>query len=146
MLSRDYVAGLIDGEGCILVNRNKRTYGTYYYMDVSVANTFFPVLESLRDQFGGSIYPLVTTGTSRQQCYKWETHGSQTLPVLWYIDGHCVIKAEQARLGLEMAVHCDEHRYQGHANPMPPQVAELRHSYYQRIKALKRPDLMEPVA
>ena len=49
--SLEYVAGFFDGEGSIYIERPKN----YYVLSVTITNQNWRLLDSIREQFGGSI-------------------------------------------------------------------------------------------
>ncbi len=55
-----YIAGLVDGEGCIMITKENRLYteakhGYRFWLQVKITNTNKAVLEWVKDLFGGSV-------------------------------------------------------------------------------------------
>ncbi|KKN24648.1 hypothetical protein LCGC14_0892740 [marine sediment metagenome] len=64
-----YIAGIFDGEGCVLVR--KRAWGND--VRLIVTNTHLGLLNWLRDKLGvGRITPSCGTAETRKPCYHWE--------------------------------------------------------------------------
>jgi len=90
-----YVAGLIDGEGCIHIPQTGCTR-------LEVTNTYLPVLEWLRDTFGGITRSCGGKGKGRTKpCYHWQIVGRSALDVLQMAYPFMRIKSPQARLALD---------------------------------------------
>ena len=55
-----YYAGLLDGEGCIIISKNRgnpkwHTPNIFYYLEVCISNTNIDILKELKSIFGGSV-------------------------------------------------------------------------------------------
>jgi|SRR5882762_796459 len=110
-ISRDnanYAAGIIDGEGSIVLNRGQRIApktGTKYYQyvyRVSVVNTDIRLIEWLHKTFGGSLLPLKKTGKRHKKTYLWHITKTQTIvEFLNIVAPFLKMKQEQAHLMLE---------------------------------------------
>jgi len=129
-LSWKYIAGLIDGEGCIDV---QISYGTYVRPRVRIAmadNARF-ILEMLHTNFGGFISrrEREQKNPNWQNASSWELVGYHNVcPFLRNITNHLYIKKEQARLILWM-----EENLKG------KQVSEeVRQCVRQELTAMKR--------
>ena len=97
-LSWKYVAGLIDGEGCIDIQASKGNYLTPR-VRVALTEPGKDVVELLKNNFGGHICINVPDNTKWSTAYKWELCGyHRTCPLLRNIVNHLIIKKEQARL------------------------------------------------
>ena len=71
-----YAAGFTDGEGCISVNRYPGS-GTFR-AQIVIQVTTLPVLEWLRDRWGGKIYAANPAGVRRrQQSWQWAINRDQ---------------------------------------------------------------------
>src|ERR1700746_22624 len=91
-LSPEYLAGFFDGEGC--VSTNGRSSGGY--LTTTIANSLLPVLESIQEQFGGSISQRPSGSyTLTLSTRKARTFLEHILPFL-------IIKEEVARVGIEL--------------------------------------------
>ena len=102
-LSWKYVAGLIDGEGCIDIQTvyNKRLgYRNSFRPRVRVAmaeNAKF-VLDMLHNSYGGYLGFREHKNPNWQNAYSWELVGySKTISFLRNIVNHLYIKKEQVR-------------------------------------------------
>ena len=104
-LSLQYIAGIVDGEGTIDINRRRpshcnRLKSEEYCLRVGVVNTYLPLMHLLKAQFGGSL-------SSRQPqlnhkvCYSWALVSKQAETFLSLVAPYLVVKRAQAELGLE---------------------------------------------
>lgn len=95
-----YIAGLIDGEGSImLVTRN---HGVSCHLRVTVSSTHEGVLRWLAVVTNvGKVYRL-NLGTARHKpSLAWRAHGDGALTLLTQIAPYIKIKPEQVALGIE---------------------------------------------
>jgi len=96
-----YIAGLLDGEGCITIaagfrNRNNPNWNPEYALHVSVSNQFLPALEYLKSATGlGSIHH------DRGHNFKWQISCQQAAEFLKYLRPHLIIKAKQADIAIK---------------------------------------------
>jgi hypothetical protein len=104
-LSAGYVAGFIDGEGCLSVFKSKprpsRSYAEYVAVLV-VVNTNRDVLEAIRDWVGtGTVYDASRASAMHKRTYQYHAKGRQLIPILKRLMPHLVVKRRQARLMLD---------------------------------------------
>lgn len=90
-----YIAGLLDGEGCIHIGAMTTKRGSLSYaLTVNVANTFYPVLEFVRDRLGGVISP------QRKDFYQLIWCSKLAQEVLLLLLPYLIIKRELAELSI----------------------------------------------
>ena len=102
-----YLAGLIDGEGCIDLQVTKSKSGPYVAIRprVRIAMTLpgHHVLEMAQNSCGGHLYERKTNNPAWTNSFSWECAGyKQACPVLRNVVNHLFIKREQARFCLWM--------------------------------------------
>lgn len=127
-----YLAGLIDGEGCVGVYvSEKRSYRPR----LSITNTNKEVLDWVAETFGG----YVTTRSNGNGCktvHRWNAHGA-TLPaqicaaVLPYLK----IKSDQARLILSFPAHVQCNQW---TVEKTEKLRAEKHALYLKTKELNR--------
>ena len=110
MLDPAYIAGFFDGEGNASliyskVRKQKRDPDKYIYafkFTLAIANTFLPVLESLKEQFGGDISDNRTTRKPHhKKVFSWKLAGADgQLVFLKTISPFVIVKARQVELSL----------------------------------------------
>lgn len=108
-LSWKYVAGLVDGEGCIdfqLIHkpydRKDGSVSDEVYivprLRIALAEPGLMVLELLKNQHGGHLVAgRKPENPNWSQAYSWEITNAKARPVLQNIVAHLFIKREQAR-------------------------------------------------
>ena len=97
-----YIAGLIDGEGCLDV---QITNGIYVRprVRIGMANCARFVLENLQTNFGGILTDRQSNNANWQDSTTWELVGySKVCPFLRNFSNHLTIKQQQARFLLSM--------------------------------------------
>lgn len=101
-LTAAYVAGLIDGEGCLWV-QNKADRWFTPRCDMGMSEKAKPVLEMLTRQFGGSLTQVRKRSEKWEAAWRWAISGKKCLAMLEKVSPHLVLKAEQARLMLSIS-------------------------------------------
>lgn len=92
-----YIAGLIDGEGCLSANRKKDCIAT----NLSVVNTNRPVIEFLQRYCGGGIYRRHPLG--RRVVWTWWLSSNPATQLLRQLLPYLQIKREQAQWFIELS-------------------------------------------
>lgn len=93
-LNPAYVAGILDGEGCISVARR----GRYITPTVQVSNTNFEILFALKADFGGNIYINKDKRPTRKLIGLWSVAGDKARNVVAFASQFLIIKKSQALL------------------------------------------------
>jgi hypothetical protein len=113
-VSWKYLAGLIDGEGCIDLHVSKSRVAERSYMyatprlRICLTDSSAFLLEDLRANFGGGLSKRdkLSLNPNWQNATSWELVGyKQACPVLRNVVNHLILKREQARLCLWMETH-----------------------------------------
>lgn len=98
-LSWKYIAGLVDGEGCIDV----QTHDGYVRprLRIGMSAIAAHLIENLRANHGGYVSERKSTNPNWSDSVCWELCGfRQVCPLLRNIANHLILKKEQARLCL----------------------------------------------
>ena len=103
-----YLAGLIDGEGCISISRQINNYNNrgcadyiQYGFRISITNTSLKLMKWLISNFGGVYYTKREATQKHSTSYEWRPKGrNNNEEILLGILPHLVIKTEQAKTGL----------------------------------------------
>ena len=99
-----YVAGLIDGEGCIyLQDSTRKGQGRRAFclvVEVGMASKARPVLEFLQKTYGGTICKSRDATERWDAAYAWSVHGRSAAAMLRRLSPYLRLKEEQARLVL----------------------------------------------
>jgi hypothetical protein len=103
-----YIAGFVDGEGCIDFQQTKLTNGYFILaprVRVALSEPGLDVLKNLQNSFGGSIIKRnrKSSNPNWADAYSWELTGYKKVCMfLRNFVKHLIIKKEQARLLLWM--------------------------------------------
>ncbi len=102
MLSLEYLAGLVDGEGCIRLHPSNKGKYRKYYPRLQVTNTYKPILDLLVDQFGGAIHSDKFPRKANWKIkHDWRISGDKARELLNQLLPYLVIKKEKAILVLQ---------------------------------------------
>jgi len=95
-MTLEYVAGFVDGEGCIGFTR---TGGKRRYVPrISITNTNLEILYNLQSQFGGCISRLSHRKINWKQGYHLTLTSRQAITFITRIEPFLQLKREQAQL------------------------------------------------
>lgn len=100
-LTAAYVAGLIDGEGCLSVNQGKTAKGTPTYTarcDVGMTVKALPLLKALQAQYGGSVLKHREATAKWEAAWRWALTGNAVKSLCADLLPFLQLKTEQARL------------------------------------------------
>ncbi|MDO5535856.1 MAG: hypothetical protein Q4F65_14560 [Propionibacteriaceae bacterium] len=95
-----YVAGLIDGEGCIHLGTRKGTYRAR--VTVGMTEVALPLLRELQEEWQGSIYCSRQPTEKWAGAWVWSVQGAPARVLLESLTPHLRLKKEQATLALEV--------------------------------------------
>lgn len=93
-----YLAGIMDGEGSIMLPHRGRGY---HVVTVSISNTYEPLIRLIHEREGGSFYTRSNQSIYSKPLYAWHLRGRATLPLLRRLHPFLIVKREQAGLAIE---------------------------------------------
>lgn len=97
-----YLAGIIDGEGCITIGRGIKKDTINYNAILMVTNTDKNVIQWLKDNFGGNFYDSKPNNIVSKPSYRWRLLKKSDLELLLLsIIPYLIIKKQQAKILLE---------------------------------------------
>lgn len=130
-MDTSYLAGFIDGEGTIGIEKQKSHTKFYYRLHLRIGNTNLDVLKEIQKQFGGDIhFQGVTKGGKKFHAISWFNENAKI--ILEQIKDKLIIKKEIAEYAIGYPVG------EGKGTKVPPMVQELREMLYNIIKTLNR--------
>lgn len=140
-----YAAGLFDGEGYIRIARWQKPQSVHirYQVFGGIGMTYYPVIQMLRDTYGGSINQNRHDLRSSNHRIQFTWHvGSQIAAIfLRRVIPFLVVKKEEAEVALMLQEHIDRLPYKPGGTGIRPdrdQVLAYREELYQRISSLKK--------
>ena len=103
---KGYLAGIIDGEGCIRLARKKKKKINVYVACVIVTNTNLELLQFLKDTTAiGIIYKYEKAGKQNwNPCHRWQIVTKQARELLEILLPYLRLKKEVARLVLSSPI------------------------------------------
>jgi len=95
-----YLAGIVDGEGTIMIQRYKDGGG--YGLILSIGNSNFEVLQWIQERYGGNIVgPTHVNEGNRKPMYTWALYGENARRLIKKLIGTLIIKKLQAEIAEE---------------------------------------------
>ncbi len=95
-----YIAGIVDGEGCIGLNLNKSGTGSSYRIKVSVGNTNEWICQWLKLSFGGCVSCSSRIGSNNKPLWQWIVSCNMALNFLELIYPYLKLKKPQAEIAI----------------------------------------------
>jgi len=135
-----YMAGLVDGEGSLVIAYPKRRdFQTY----ITITSTTPKIIEWIVGVFGGSITTYTqkqTPKNSRKMAYKWQATGYRLDHIIEVIYPYLTEKKEQAAVLIEMrktfSIHYRGVKGKPGAAALPDEIVKKRIHLWETLKAL----------
>jgi hypothetical protein len=108
-----YLAGILDGEGCISARQGKRGID----FRVVVGNVSLALMEWLTSRYGGTVYPTKTKSPRHQPFWIWKCSRTEGVECLRAALPYLVVKREQAELFIALTELSSEARGGRRATP-----------------------------
>jgi hypothetical protein len=141
-LDTEYLAGLIDAEGCIDV---QFAYSKHYLnsaqrpisnrVRLAMADVALPLLQAIKDRFGGRLSHRKQEGNdqwSNSTSLAWVS-SREVYPLLQAITPHLRVKKEQALISLWWMDNCKGIRESSY-----PGIGKARLYFVEELKAMKK--------
>lgn len=141
-----YIAGFVDGEGCLSVYRkkpDKPTWSEGYQIYLGISQNSDEVLYWIQDKLGGlgSIHTQKRYSDKHKEGHVLVARGAiSVMKIVKEIEPYLIVKKEQAKLMIEFCEHvtkmtADKRRkYRG--KNIPPEEIEWRRRYFEKFKKL----------
>ena len=104
-----YLAGLLDGDGCIYANKrsrstrgkvNGKSYETFmYFLTVEISMCSYDAMKKIHEWFGGTL--TVQKSRTGRPYYHWRVWNDAAVEVLKLIYPYLIIKKKQAALAFK---------------------------------------------
>jgi RNA repair pathway DNA polymerase beta family len=111
-----YLAGILDGEGHISIDRTegaKPTHAPIHFLQVGITNTDRDLIDNLSTLYGGHVGRTGIRDGHRKDCYRWRLTGPPAAKFLRELHPFLRIKRRQAEIAIEFA-HEMATRQRGH--------------------------------
>ena len=141
-IDKRYLAGLIDGEGCIyFTKRSGNKKETYVNLRLNISNTYKPLMERLHNEFGG--YLRIHTnkhqfksGRYRKIGYDLVLCNQQAEKVIRECLPYFIIKKERAEIALDIRKNVS--KYQATGKLIPEKEIQKRKGLIDRLKMINK--------
>ena len=130
-----YLAGIIDGEGCIGIypNKNKTVnLGVTHRMSIQVGMCDIEAVQFIHQIFGGSMQSYKGSTSNRRVRHHWLIASRQAQTLLREVLPYLKTKSKQA----ELAIEFQDLFYKGRAK-ITDEDFKLRQGYVTKLKQLK---------
>lgn len=127
-----YTAGIIDGEGCISVRKDRGLL-------IQVANTDLDLLVWIRDHWGGRLYAVGYVRKPRPRCkplFLWNMYGKDAIWILEILLPFLIVKKAQALVALKLKNVMGKFDPYHRERNVPWRA--LRDQVYEELKLLKK--------
>ena len=145
--SIEYLAGFLDGEGSLMINKVKPSgsQNPQYRARIAIANTCRTVLEDLQREYGGILFsnPRAKPGWKNLHQLIWT--GGMAARRLPMVSSHLRLKRRQAVVLGGFLHHCRStlHEPRGPRGRYPPNVIAQREAFYRKLQSLNARGLPE---
>lgn len=133
-----YLAGIIDGEGCIHILKQRKGKFVYYTLFMQVANTDPKLMLWIQEIFGGNVRPRKLCRSNKRNVWQWVLAARQAEEVLRLVIPFLVVKKDQAELSLQFRDSYVGNRPYG-GKGLSPDVQDFRMFCYTELKRMKVP-------
>jgi LAGLIDADG DNA endonuclease family protein len=142
--TKAYLAGLIDGEGCLTIAKQirKNRKSPCYRCSITMSNTDARLVSIFKLYFGGNYYKRPDKRKEKNWADSWTWHcpDGNAIDFLKSIRKHLIAKHSQATILIEFQAYKSNYeryvlRGKG-SKPLSNEEVERRENYYLEIKAL----------
>lgn len=139
-----YVAGIVDGEGSIMVNRTSALDDNGFQARLSIANCSLALMQAVVRMTGTGSVVGRRVREGRRTAYQWVCPAPEVRRVLENILPFLVVKREHALLVLEFLGMRDQAR-QAHKRGVLPEDRSRRAEIVERLRELNRKGVDTPL-
>lgn len=133
-----YLAGLVDADGCIQINRRKSIKnGNSYSLCLSVSQCSEQIPFYLLRKFGGNIYEGKKYKENSRAMFRWSIWAIKAKNLLINLEPYLVLKKERAKVAIEFQNTILLKGYNSHGK-ITEEIAEARKKLYKDMKDMNR--------
>lgn len=148
-----YVAGIIDGEGCIQIRPHKPRGASrtrVYQVLVSITNGNEKLIKWLHKSLGGNLYEHRKSYGTVHRMWQINLSTSHAVNMLRAIRPYLIAKAAQCDIAIAFQDHVEECKHKGYARTgvakgkpiLSEDVIAFRELLYQTLLAIRKADLL----
>lgn len=145
-----YLAGTIDADGCITVQRVKKLskrckrLSTYYIIKIALNETSPVVPTLLKETFGGQLYTHQPANQSHKRWYIWQVTNQLAISAIRLLMPYLRLKKEQAEIAVKFGAVLEEQWLEIRSTQKPPyritdEHNAVRHSFWAVVTKLNAP-------
>jgi hypothetical protein len=144
VLSEEYLAGLVDGEGSILIIKQPT-----HTLHLKITMTNYEVLKAVQDTFGGHLYgPYKHKGAiHKRRHWEYRAETKLALEILKKIYPFLIVKKDEASCAIEfgeyMYVWLKKQPYHNQWNPISQDELDNREIWRLALLGYRRRDLWQ---
>lgn len=97
-----YLAGFIDADGCVTVNRSKRGNKIYFGAVVGISGTRREPHDLAAARWGGKVWCWIPKNPLHRPQFQWARQGLSAVKVLRQIEPYLLLKQTQAQLAISL--------------------------------------------
>lgn len=105
-----YLAGMIDGDGYITINRSVRAGKVYHGPAVGIAGTRREPHDLAASLWGGAVSRYAPKNPNHRPQFQWSRQGAKAAMIIRAIEPYLLVKREHAWLALHLWEHIEEGR------------------------------------
>ena len=105
-----YLAGMIDGDGYITINRSERAGRVYHAPQVGIAGTRREPHDLAASLWCGNVGCFVPANPRHRPQFQWSRQGSAAASIIRLLQPFLLVKREHAELALQLWEHVEEGR------------------------------------
>lgn len=129
-----YIAGFVDGEGCIRIKKSNQS-GNSYYLTFHVTNSDKEPLELIQDIFGGKVF--FQEKAKNKIIWQYYTTCNDAADILRTLSGFLIGKKEQAEFAINF--HDNKHNMTGEEKLIAHnKISEMKRNIYQNPELLNK--------
>ena len=129
-----YLAGLFDGEGCVLINKATKRRYSYHRLRVQLTNLNPSPLKMAMELFGGSILIHKNRRENQQDIWDWSVEYTRAVEFLEEIFPYSIIKKDEIEIALDFMNSKKRYGRGG----VPINEFRKRERFKQELQELKR--------
>lgn len=100
MITIEYLAGFVDGEGCISVTKPSPNHKNHGTIRLQLSNTNYDVLSAIQREYGGHLKVSKRQSTKHKAAWQLVWYAKEAIPLLQKLQPHLMVKQKQAILVL----------------------------------------------
>ena len=132
-----WLAGLIDGEGCIQISPDRR-YPNSFRLSLGILMTCQKAVRQAKHIAGGKVYNYPPPRSGRREVFRWQVLGKKAATCLRICLPYFVVKKEEAAIALQFIELQSLYGKGNQYRRVPAAVLERRRALAEALKILHK--------